>query len=130
MGQGSTIWTGSAFKALHCYELVLLHSRFHLSRGAIGSCNNRVIVARSVSVEDNHYTSQLNVTVIPDIVGKTIECTSDNGTYIMLIFSLAIPKTGLSFCITITSRLITSFQAHFHHLLNLTSAALITPQEN
>ena len=52
-------------------------------------------MARSLSVEDNNYTSQLNVTVTPDIAGKTIKCLHDNGSIATLVFSLVIPTTGL-----------------------------------
>ena len=93
MGEVATIWTGSA---LHCTstnnEIVLLHSRF--GNGQLNSCRYGAIVASSLSVEDNNYTSQLNVTVTPDIAGKTIECASDNGTRRKYHFSSITPEIG------------------------------------
>ena len=90
---GVTVWTGTAFECSYYNEIVLLHSRF---TSAYGSCNNGDIVARSLSVEGNNYTSQLNITITPDIAGKTVVCLSDNGTYSKLLFSRVIPTvTGL-----------------------------------
>ena len=55
-------------------------------------------MARSLSVENNTYTSQLNVTVTSDIAGKTVRC-GINGTTFKEIFSSVIPSTGKSPCI-------------------------------
>ena len=97
-GGVATIWTGSALDCNHLKEIVLLHNRF--LDGIAGSCNNGAIVVRSLSVQGDNYTSQLNVTVTSDTAGKTIECASDNGVNITLFFSTVIPAiTGLSSCI-------------------------------
>ena len=95
MGGSSTVWTGSAFNCLHRNnEITLLHNRFKSAYGTNNSCNNGAIVGQSLFVEGNNYTSQLNVTVTPEIAGKTVMCISDNGTTTMLLFSLVIPSTG------------------------------------
>ena len=91
MGLGFTVWSGTAFD---CYEITLRNQWFMHEIG--DSCNNGNIVARSLSVEGNNYTSQLNVTVTPDTAGKTIVCYSDNGQVDTLISSFVIPTTGLS----------------------------------
>ena len=55
-------------------------------------------MARSLSIDGNNYTSQLNITVTPDTAGKTIEteCGSDNGTQYKRLFTWTIPPvTGL-----------------------------------
>ena len=92
MESGGTIWTGSAFN--YDCEIILLHSRF--DTGTSGICNNGAIVGRSLSIEGNSYTSQLNVTVTHDTAGKTIECASDNGTYYKHLFaSIITTVTGL-----------------------------------
>ena len=95
-GGVSTVWTGSAYDGPRC-EIVLLHSRFTSGQGTNVICKKGAtyIVARSLSVEGNNYTSQLNVTVTPDTAGKTIECSSDNGINEILISSFVIPPTGL-----------------------------------
>jgi hypothetical protein len=88
---GSTIWTSSAFNHCNNEEIILLHNRFNNTIGIYAMCNNGAIVGRSLSVEGNNYTSQLNVTVTPDTAGKTIECASDNGTVIKPRFTSTIP---------------------------------------
>ena len=102
MGPGTTVWSGSAFKSLQCNEIVLLQSRF-LNGGTNGSCNNGVIVRRSLSVDGNNYTSQLNVIVTPDTAGETVVCIGDNGISSTLFSSFVIPTTGLSPCIYVAS---------------------------
>ena len=87
-----TIWTGSA---LNC-EIKLFHQRFTSANGTFRVCNNGAIVAQSLSVEGNIYTSQLNVTVTPDTAGKTIMCLYDNRRSTAIQFSTVIPTKGLS----------------------------------
>lgn len=95
VGGQLTVWTGNAFICPSDNdEVALLHSRFNSAYGTNRSCNNGTIVGQSLSVEGNNYTSQLNITVTPDIAGKTVMCSSDNGETTMLIFSLIIPSTG------------------------------------
>ena len=93
MGQyrDSTIWTGTVFRSC---EITLLHHRF--PNGIFGVCNKGAIVALSVSVKGNLYTSQLSVLVTPEIVGSSIECLHDNGSLYTTYLSLTIPTTGLS----------------------------------
>ena len=71
---GATIWNGSAFDC-QGNEITLLHGL--TSSGILGECNDGAIVGRRVSVEGNLYTSQLNVTVTPDMAGKNITCVYD-----------------------------------------------------
>jgi hypothetical protein len=95
VGEKSTVWSGNAFICPSINnDIVLLHSRFESENGTSSSCNNGDIVGRSLAVEGNNYTSQLNVTIAPDTAGNTVECISDNGTTTMLIYSLVIPSTG------------------------------------
>ena len=57
---------------------MLRHTQF-ASGGAVGTCNNGAINARSVSVENtNCFTSQLNVTLSPSLNGRTVECAHDD----------------------------------------------------
>ena len=51
-------------------------------------------MGRSLGIEGNNYASQLNVTVTPDIAGKTIECLYEDGLVITHVFTLVIPTTG------------------------------------
>ena len=96
MGAGLTIWTGTAFNcSSSSNEILLFHSRFSSTKGTYGSCNDGSIVGRSLFVEGNNYTSLLNVTVTPNIAGKTVECFYDDGRTATLFFTLTIPTTGL-----------------------------------
>ena len=100
MGAGPTIWTGTAFNcSASDYAIILLHSRFSSTKGDYGSCSNGAIVGQSLGVEGNNYTSQLSVTVTPDIAGKTVECLYDDEHITTLVFTLVIPTIGLSPCI-------------------------------
>jgi hypothetical protein len=89
----ATIWTGSAL-VNDCDDIILLHSRSYNGSGIY--CSNGTIVARILDAEGNNYTSQLNVTVTPDTVGKNIRCFYVNVPQTMLVFSSIIPAvTGL-----------------------------------
>jgi hypothetical protein len=89
MERGYIVWTGTAFNCPSLYNKIWFYGR---SNTTYQTCNNGTIVARGLSVEGNSfYTSQLNVTVIPDTAGKTIDCFHDNGTHFLLIFSSIIP---------------------------------------
>ena len=70
-GSTATVWTGSAFQCL-AKEIILCHSTF--SNGASGDCNDGAIVATSIGVADNNYTSQLSVKISQDMNNKTVEC--------------------------------------------------------
>ena len=67
------MWTGSAFSSsCDSNEIILLHNRF--PKGTTGVCNNGAIVARSIGVGDNRYTSQLTVNVTSELNNKTAIC--------------------------------------------------------
>ena len=71
------MWNGTAFSDCPQDEILLRHSLYSRTEGTAGTCNNGDIVGQSLGVQGNHYISQLNVTVTPDIVGKTITCVYD-----------------------------------------------------
>ena len=98
MGGTATVWTGIAFNCsrFSSTEIVLLHSRFISANGTSFICNNGAIVVGGLSVDGNNYTSQLNVTVTPETIGKTIECHYDDGRFAYTRFSSTISITGLS----------------------------------
>ena len=75
---GATIWNGTAFSGCQPDpdEILLQHSRF-TTTGSTGICNNGSIVGQSLSVQGSNYTSQLNVIITPDTVGKTVKCAYD-----------------------------------------------------
>ena len=67
---GATVWRGSAFNCLG-NDINLLHSSIG---SGIGTCNNGAIVAQKLRATDGFYTSQLNVTISSDVIGKSVEC--------------------------------------------------------
>ena len=78
-GKG-TIWRGSAFNcASSGNEITLLNS-------SVGdeTCNSGMISGRVIKHERNNYTSQLNVIFSTDLIGRIIECASDNGSQIAI----------------------------------------------
>ena len=75
IGGGATVWLGTAFQCdSNCNEIILWHSQFNGSYNNIASCNNGAIVARALGVVNNSYSSQLNVTVSPELNNTTVEC--------------------------------------------------------
>ena len=98
---GATIWKGSAFDCIHSgNEIALIHSSFgsqtniESSSVAAGECNNGSIHAHIVQVEGNYYTSQLNITVTANMIGKTIECVHDNTSTENVIGTLIVATEG------------------------------------
>ena len=94
VGGTATVFQGNA---LNCGatsdEITLLHSRFNTTSGTDGSCNDGAIVAQSVNVESNCYTSTLNVTFIsPTLIGRMIKCIKDDGTTSTLIGTISVPS--------------------------------------
>ena len=74
---GNTVWTGTAFECPRSSNRTfLLHSRY--AGGTTKLCNNGDIVARSIQVDSNSYTSELTVRVTSELLGKTITCTYHN----------------------------------------------------
>ena len=82
---GITVWMGDFFRCPNGKkEIGLLHSDF--TNGQAGgvyntqTCNDGNVVGRIIRVENGVFTSQLNVTLTSDIIGRSIECAYDNGT--------------------------------------------------
>ena len=95
----ATIWRGSFFNCPNRgNEIVLRHSIFE--NGVIKTCNNGAVVAYSIDSEvtSNSYTSQLNVTVNPEMHNETIECVQDGLSIPFLVGACTfIPATGTYF---------------------------------
>jgi hypothetical protein len=93
-GLGFTIWRGSAFDCSAQQNRILLrHTLFE--SGTMGSCNGGDIVGRSLGVSENVYTSQITVSVIPNLIGRIIECAySLTGSTVIPINSTTIATSG------------------------------------
>ena len=75
-----TVWMGSALDILceqPSYSLMLLHSRFSNGTAQM-SCGNDSIVALG-EVDNNTYTSHVNITASCELNGTTIQCIQDDG---------------------------------------------------
>ena len=75
MGGGSTLWEGTAFDCFETEDSILLRHSLFGSGGITGQCNNGAITGQSIGVENECYTSQLNVTVDPTLNKRTVRCT-------------------------------------------------------
>ena len=95
VGGTFTVWEGTSFNCLgHGDEIILSHSRFSQSGGAVGQCNNGMIIGRSRNRTFDGlnftYTSQLiinlpslNATNFGNTVeGRTVQCVHDGVTVI------------------------------------------------
>lgn len=89
---GITTWKGTALTECTTGEINLLHGHFLTAEM---TCNERDIVAtgRSIGI-GGVYTSQLDVKVKPELIGRTIECVYDNLTNETIINSLKIEEQG------------------------------------
>ena len=94
---GATTWSGTAFSGCQQNEILLQHHQFTPIGGPTGTCNNGAIVGQSLGVQGNNFTSQLNVTIIPETAGKTIMCDYDplTGQNFTIKFSTIIPGNHL-----------------------------------
>ena len=79
-GPISTVWQGTAFQCVG-NKILLRHSQFTAPQGTTGECNSNsaMIIGRSLRVEGDCYTSQLNVTVGPSLNNQTVECAYSGG---------------------------------------------------
>ena len=78
---GATVWKGGAFGCARSdNEVVLLHRHIESNEHTWRTCNNGSIIGENIQVVENWYTSRLQVTVNPDMIGEGIECISDDGT--------------------------------------------------
>lgn len=90
VGDGITQWDGTAFDCTNSNnEILLSHNNF--PNGANGLCNDGQITGRSLSVENNCYTSQLSVNTSAAFNNKTIRCIHNNqmmiGTIVLIVIS-------------------------------------------
>ena len=83
--RGFTLWMGDFFQCSNGNKVLELqhHQFMNIEEGGLPIariCNNGNISGRLIRVENGSYTSQLNVTLTSDVVGRSIECAYDNGT--------------------------------------------------
>ena len=80
IGAGITVWNSIFFDCQDGRnEIQLRHSQYNdVDSPPYGRCNHGAVIAKSIGVIDNCYTSQLIVTIWEDMVNKTIECSIQN----------------------------------------------------
>ena len=82
---GFTLWMGDFFRCSSGNRVIALrhHQFMNIQGGGMPNariCNNGNVAGRLIRIENGSYTSELNVTLTADIVGRSIECAYDNGT--------------------------------------------------
>ena len=100
-GNGFTIWSGSAFddcSGSSSNEIRFSHASFRAESEQF-VCNNGAVRGRSLTVNENTYTSELSVMVNSNFIGSTINCThfhnlNGNNTSETIIGSAVIEDTG------------------------------------
>ena len=96
-GGGATIWRGSIFSCHQGSQIILRHSIF--GNGVRRTCNDDNIVVYDIDVTNNTYSSQLNITVSPEMHNGTVKCIHDtlNATSVLVGAYTLILATGNKF---------------------------------
>ena len=68
------MWDGNAFMCT-ATEISLTHGTFLV---AIGDCNSGDLIARGVEINNDSYTSRLDVRLSSELIGKSVSCSVDN----------------------------------------------------
>ena len=89
MGEGVTVWSGTAFDCARTNnEISLIHTIDYQRE-----CNNGAVVGRIILNDGSYYTSQLNVSVSSQWNNTTIICAYDSGIVTRTIGSLSMTIT-------------------------------------
>ena len=85
LGDGATVWQGTALKECMNSRIVLRHSEFFESAGhnISQTCGaSGQVVGRTISVVNDSFISQLTINASLHVNGSTIKCASDNETQV------------------------------------------------
>ena len=74
-----TKWSGTAFMC-GGNEIILRHNDFE---GSVRECNNGAIAGYGTQIDGDCYTSRLDVTLSPELNGRTVTCSVDDGNNVM-----------------------------------------------
>ena len=80
MRGSGTIWNGSAFSCASSSNEIYLLENNYIESPDTGNplnsvtCNNGMIMGRVIQIDKGSYTSQLNVTISSDLIGKNVSC--------------------------------------------------------
>ena len=79
VGEGATVWKGTAFEcAATNNEIVLFHEYNNGMSSNQRMCNNGTIVGRIIMAENGTYTSQVTVAIRPEMANRSIQCIYDS----------------------------------------------------
>lgn len=135
---GSTVWT---IPVTGCGEITLLHHRFRHENSTFHNYCNGIITEQSVQVVNYsnstssndsvslYYVSQLMVVVQPDMAGKTVECSYDNGSKVLETTSINLTSRSVSMCNGSQNDTSTSLETESDHTLtpNVTALSIVLP---
>ena len=85
-GGTRTVWRGTAFNCPNIGNQIILR---HTNSSQSFQCNGGSIEGHLLSINGDHYTSQLNVTVVNGINNKTVLCTHTSDTAVSAIIGKA-----------------------------------------
>ena len=86
VGGVGTVWQGTAFQcAVHNNQIFLRHSQFTSPQGTSETCTNGAISGKSLRVEQNHFVSQVNVTVSMNLNEQTVQCAHNDGQFLNIV---------------------------------------------
>ena len=74
-----TVWKGSAFNCSNTNNMILLPHDHDPDSFMIRECSNGSIKANLINEGNGYFTSQLNITVRPELIGEIVECIHDDG---------------------------------------------------
>ena len=93
-GDGSTLWSGSAFDCVQSLDEIILHHTMFME-GTMGSCNDGNIIAHSIPANLTTYVSQLTILSFnPMLNGQTVIC-SHNTDEVSIVGSEVIMTSGI-----------------------------------
>lgn len=79
VGEGATIWKGTLFECVATNnEIVLFHEYSNGISSSQRVCNNGTITGRIIRAENGTYTSQVTITVHPEMDSRSIQCIYDS----------------------------------------------------
>ena len=75
----TTVWRGSALENCSDGTVILRHNQFDEGHTINETCGTSgQVVGRAISAENGSYTSQLIISITPQIIGSLIECAADD----------------------------------------------------
>ena len=75
----TTVWQGSALENCSDGTVILRHSKFDEGHTINETCGTSGrVVGHAISAENGSYTSQLIISITPQIIGSLIECATED----------------------------------------------------